>query len=622
MNVTASAAHEPAAEALAAIVSSAHDAVIAKTVEGIVTSWNAGAASVYGWSAHQMLGQSFEVMVPPDELHAERARHSRVAAGGAESGCRCVRVRSDGGRIDVIMSLSPIFDATGAITGVASISRPFSATERDEARFASLLEAAPDAIICVDEQGRIVTINAQVTAMFGYERDELLGSEVEVLLPDESRIRHAGLRSAFLVHPEVRTMGVGLALWGRRRDSSVFPIEVSLAPDRSRAETITIAVVRDMTDQRKLERDVAESATRLRQLAENVDIVFLLRQIDPPEVLYVSPSSLSVLGHDPSEWMTGEQVLNVHPLDRDRVERENETARAGLATESEFRLVKPNGAIQWVRAMSTAVANSDGTPERTVVTIEDITARVEAADALRQAEADAIEANQTKNLFLSRMSHELRTPLNAVLGFAQLLEMRLDESDHAEAVQQILKGGRHLLDLINDVLDISRIDAGQTPMSVEAVLVRRMVDEAVELMSTMAETAGVTLTATTISDDLLVFADVQRLRQILLNLLSNAIKYNLRQGKVWVGVEAGEHHVAFTVHDDGPGIPLELQVRMFTPFDRLGAEASGVEGTGIGLALARSLAEHMDGTLTFESEPGRGSAFTLTLPRACTGRPA
>jgi signal transduction histidine kinase len=244
-------------------------------------------------------------------------------------------------------------------------------------------------------------------------------------------------------------------------------------------------------------------------------------------------------------------------------------------------------------------------------------ARAASEAELSRAEASAARAaNEAKNQFLSRMSHELRTPLNAILGFGQLLQIELGETEHADAIGQILQGGHHLLHLINDVLDIVRIESGETSMSSEPIRVADVLDEALQLMAPLAEAREITLMAPITSADYLVLADRHRLRQILLNLLSNAIKYNRLGGKVWVEPRAGEHDVSITVHDDGAGISLDLQRRLFTPFDRLGAETSGVEGTGIGLSLTKSLAELMHGSLTVESTPGRGSGFTVTLPRA------
>jgi CheY-like chemotaxis protein/two-component sensor histidine kinase len=214
------------------------------------------------------------------------------------------------------------------------------------------------------------------------------------------------------------------------------------------------------------------------------------------------------------------------------------------------------------------------------------------------------------------MSHELRTPLNAVLGFGQLLQRRLADTDNADAIRHILKGGRHLLDLINDVLDIARIEAGEMSLSTESVALQELVAETIDLLHPLAAETGVTLHADGGPAEDHVLADRQRLRQILLNLLSNAIKYNHIDGDVWVAWRATNGHVAVTVRDNGQGIPLEHQERLFTPFDRLGAEASGIEGTGIGLALTRALAEMMGGTIGVESAPGQGSTFTVNLVSA------
>ncbi|MGV8910601.1 MAG: PAS domain S-box protein [Propionicimonas sp.] len=611
-----------AARALAAIINSSQDAVIAKDVGGIITTWNDGATLVYGQSAAEMVGRSFEVMVPPDGLTEERERHARIGTGVAESGYHCRRLRGDGRSIEVVMSMSPIYDDDGVITGAASISRPASETERDNVRFASVLEAAPYAIVCVDAQGTIILVNAQATKMFGYGRNELLGAKPEVLLAEGSRGRHIGLRSAFLLEPTIRGMGTGPSQSGRRRDGSVFPVDVSLAAAGAGSGAMVIAVVRDLTEQHLLEREARENETRLRQLAESVDTVFILRQLDPPAYLYVSPGSRQVVDLDPEELVGpgklvgGAQWMKVHPLDRARVDLDYRAAAlAGLPAESEHRILTSDGQVRWVRTVSRPVPNPHGPTERCVVTVENIDKRMEREDALRAAEAAARTANNAKNHFLSRMSHELRTPLNAVLGFGQLLEMQLADTEHAESVGQILHGGRHLLNLINDVLDISRIEAGEVSISREPVPVTTVVEESVALMLPLAESAGVTLGAEEGPVDCWVLADKQRLRQILLNLLSNAVKYNRADGTVWVEHHAGETEVAITVRDDGPGIEPELQSRLFTPFDRLGAEGTGVEGTGIGLALARSLAELMGGSLRVDSALGRGSAFTVALPR-------
>jgi signal transduction histidine kinase/ActR/RegA family two-component response regulator len=233
----------------------------------------------------------------------------------------------------------------------------------------------------------------------------------------------------------------------------------------------------------------------------------------------------------------------------------------------------------------------------------------------RRASAEAIAANQSKNEFLSRMSHELRTPLNAVLGFSQLLELEDLSETQRESVEQIRKGGRHLLDLINEVLDLTRLESGSFSLSPEPVLAADVLTEALELMQPLAAAQRINLVGDpTRSCNRYAFADRQRLKQILLNLLSNAVKYNRVGGTVAVACSVNANRLSITVTDTGAGIRAEDIERLFAPFERLGAEHSDVEGTGIGLALSRRLAEAMGGSLEVESAVTRGSTFAVNLP--------
>jgi signal transduction histidine kinase/ActR/RegA family two-component response regulator len=235
---------------------------------------------------------------------------------------------------------------------------------------------------------------------------------------------------------------------------------------------------------------------------------------------------------------------------------------------------------------------------------------------LETAREAADVANRSKSSFLSRMSHELRTPLNAVLGFAQVLDLDHLDPNQQEAVDQILRGGKHLLGLINEVLDISRIETGDLALSSESVLVSDVVGETVDLIRPLAEQRSIQIHADHhVGESIHVFADRQRLKQILLNLLSNAVKYNRLHGSVTIScARADPTHLRIRVADTGPGIRGEQLGKVFVPFERLGAERTDIEGTGIGLALSRRLAEAMGGTVDLESVPGEGSTFWVELP--------
>jgi CheY-like chemotaxis protein len=222
-----------------------------------------------------------------------------------------------------------------------------------------------------------------------------------------------------------------------------------------------------------------------------------------------------------------------------------------------------------------------------------------------------------KNEFLSRMSHELRTPLNAILGFAQLLELDELDSRQRDNVAHIVSGGRHLLDLINEVLEISRIETGTMSPVIESVHVGNIVQEAIDLVGPLAAQRGIDLSSEVERDSQLwIAADNQRLKQVLLNLLANAVKYNREGGSVMVRAKHLGDRARIAVTDTGLGIPQDQLPKLFVPFERLGAESTGVEGTGLGLVLALRLTEAMGGRLGVESQPWIGSTFHVELPLA------
>jgi CheY-like chemotaxis protein len=277
--------------------------------------------------------------------------------------------------------------------------------------------------------------------------------------------------------------------------------------------------------------------------------------------------------------------------------------------------------VHWLESKGRAMPDAVSGNIRMVGVCTDITERRLAEEALRRATADAERANRAKSEFLSRMSHELRTPMNSILGFAQVL-MRVGLSpDHVKYLQHILKGGRHLLNLINEVLEISRIESGRQSLSLEPVHVGTVLQEALGLVRPLAEQRRVELDDAPwlANADAYAFADRQRLTQVVLNLLSNAVKYNRPGGRVrlWCATEPGEEAggpwVRIRIEDTGPGIPADKADQLFTPFARLGAEQTEVEGTGLGLALSLRLAEAMGGDLALESSGTAGSVFRLEL---------
>ena len=289
----------------------------------------------------------------------------------------------------------------------------------------------------------------------------------------------------------------------------------------------------------------------------------------------------------------------------------------------EKRYVRPDGQVVWVMLSATLVRDAQGQPLHFVAVSEDITERRQYAEAMNSAKA-AERANKEKTDFLSRMSHELRTPLNAMLGFAQLL--RVDPTNPINDIQRkkvghIERAGAHLLAMLTDVLDLSRIEAGGLPLVMEPQRLSGVLEEAVALVSNQVTQSDVQLLLTPPAEDLFVKADQVRLRQILVNLMTNAVKYNKPGGRVMIEAQGVRSYVVITVSDTGRGLSEEQQAHLFEPFNRLGAERTSVEGTGIGLVIVKRLVDLMRGRLEISSQVGIGSSFRVWLPAALNPQP-
>ena len=383
-----------------------------------------------------------------------------------------------------------------------------------------------------------------------------------------------------------------------------------------------VGIVHDIKTEMASRKALLESEGRFRQLVDNIDEVFILRTTAPVRYVYISPAVEKVFGLTADEAMADPAYFLsfTHPDDIEFVRKTMEEAGNASRVAVEYRIIRSDGEVRWVWTRYQQVEVVPGDPPLVAVVVADITAQKDAQLAEVSARAEAVRANAAKTEFLSRMSHELRTPLNAILGFAQLLELDELSEDQRESVHHIIRGGEHLLNLINEVLDISRIDSGHMALSSERVLVSDVMDEVVGLVTPLL--AARNLTVLTPAGNVYrkhVQADRQRFKQVLLNFMSNAIKYNRNGGEIKLtgGMRPNEEF-AITVSDTGIGIGSEEIKRLFTPFDRLGQEASAEEGTGVGLALTQRLTHMMGGRIEVESSLGVGSSFTVLLPLAET----
>jgi PAS domain S-box-containing protein len=389
-----------------------------------------------------------------------------------------------------------------------------------------------------------------------------------------------------------------------------------------------IGAVRLESDRRTAERALRESEERLRVTFEMAPVGIAHLATDG-RFLRVNRRLTEILEYSSDELlgMRFQQVTLPGERQADMAQAQRLLDSEVDSTTFERRYRRKHGGIVVLRVTLTLVHDAGGAPPYFIAVIEDVTERQQTQAALLAAQA-AERANAAKTEFLSRMSHELRTPLNAVLGFAQLLQM--DSGEPLSSMQQaklkhIENAGAHLLAMINDVLDLSRIESGGMPLTAETVRLKTAVQEAFALVATAAREAQVTLRveppAVDVSGADHVQADHLRLRQVLVNLLSNAIKYNREHGHVTVrwAPARDEDAVQLQVMDTGQGLSAEQRAHLFEPFNRLGAERSSIEGTGIGLVVTQRLVQLMGGSITVQSEPGVGSSFTVTLPAALGG---
>ncbi len=373
-----------------------------------------------------------------------------------------------------------------------------------------------------------------------------------------------------------------------------------------------VGLIQDVTEHAKMRKHVEESAAKLRLAARTAKLGYWRFDEVAHEYLDISDEYAEIYGYSVQDFLHRYRHLDddmtlVHDDDREGLYEAYEVGEGKL--DYVYRMRHKDGHWIYVREISIDINDEAGNYIESMGTLQDIS-------ELREAQQKAEQANQAKSDFLSRMSHELRTPLNAILGFSQLFEFdqNLDQQRRSNA-HAIRQAGQHLLKLIDEILDLSRIESGAAELSLEAVSLQPAISDSLAWVEEMARSRGVSIDfAPEVFPDVMVAADAIRLKQIFLNLLSNAVKYNRENGDIRIGgIVNGSGRVSVSITDSGPGISAHRLGELFKPFNRLGAEFSNVEGTGIGLVITRQLVEQMRGEITVVSQPGEGSTFTVQL---------
>jgi PAS domain S-box-containing protein len=501
-------------------------------------------------------------------------------------------------------------------------------------QFRQIFEAAPDAILQVDRRGRIVLANSKAATLFRYAPEELSGKLVEDLAPERFRAAHAAHWEQYRLKPIAGTMGPGLDLWAQRADGTEFPVEISLSPFDTGDGSRVLCIVRDVTE-RHLAADACKQQAQLIEMAHDAIIVS-----DPAGlILQWNGGAEEIYG-----WSAAEAIgRNVHTLLETRFPGSLEETEAALEHRGRWdgelihtrrdgvRITVDSRRIQ-VRGEPVAVLRINRDISHSKLAEE----AIGALNAQLRRDADDLDmANQVlelrnrevergdhlKSEFVASMSHELRTPLNAIIGFADLLAEQaagvLSSKQH-RFIGHIQQGARHLLTLINDILDLSKMESGRLELHCENVAVAAVVAEVLSSLQPLAMAKRIQAESS-IGPDVTAWADRVRFRQILYNLLGNAVKFTPEGGRVWVEAAEREGRLMVVVGDTGMGIPIEEQEAIFDAFYQVGVTTKGIkEGTGLGLAISKRLVEEHGGTIWVDSAPGKGARLSFTV---AVGRP-
>jgi PAS domain S-box-containing protein len=506
--------------------------------------------------------------------------------------------------------------------------------ERDLELSQFAVEHSPNAMFWIDGRGCVSRANQQACRSLGVTLDELRGRPVWSFDPDFSAERWAPTLA------ELQRRGsIVFETRHRRADGSVFPVEITASHVPVGGQDFGFCIARDITERKRaeqslrelneaLERRVQERTAAVELQARRNELIlgaaidgFFAADMNG-RIVDANPAYCELLGYTRDELLersipdieaiesaadVTEHIAKVRALGHDRFDTRHRR--------KDGRLVEVEVSVSEVMLASAPLM---------FAFVRDIGERKRSELALRQAKDEAERANLAKSEFLSRMSHELRTPLNAILGFGQLLGLKVADPRQAAHVREIISAGRHLLTLIDEVLDLARVESGHLTVSPEPVAVAPLVKECQALLRPQAEARGVRMGDPAPSCHAHVLADRTRLKQVLLNLLSNAIKYNRDGGSVAVSCAATSAPALLDIRvsDTGPGLTAGQRARLFVPFERLDAEERQIQGTGIGLALSRRLVEVMGGAIGVESEPGAGSSFWVRLPLAQPQREA
>jgi PAS domain S-box-containing protein len=603
--------------------------------EGVTTDVNPAMCAILGRTHDEIIGKNIYAFVDSVNRLVFQEQVKQRAAGVA-TGYEIALTRPDGSQVDCFNNATPIFDTAGRRIGAIGMFADMSARKRADAQLRATsaelthktqalqltLDSMAQGIVSMDAEGRVNVFNRRMLELLDLP-DTLVKPGVtlsEIASFQDERGDFGDGLSYF--EPEsrhfIRTrkhLALPLLYVREARAGRRIEVQTRHLPDGSLVRTYA-----DVTAYFEAQQALHDSEAQLRTLLDAfpgfisvADAQFVYTYVNERVAALLGRPREQIVGHSTREVLGEERFAQVHSVLMRAAGGEPVTVESEYAANATHR----QAWLQVTHAVS--VDPATGRREHFAFGI-DISARKAAELALTDAKEEAERANRAKSEFLSRMSHELRTPMNAILGFGQLL---VSDTTHPLAEQQrkhvgeILRGARHLLSLINEVLDLALVETGKLQVWLEPVQLAELLQECMGLVDPLARADGIDVKVLGEGAcDCFVVADRTRLKQVLLNLLSNAIKYNRPQGHVHIACTEEAQGVRIGISDNGPGLSAQQAARLFQAFERLDAMRTSVEGAGLGLALSKHLMDAMGGEIGLDSAVGAGSTFWLRLPRA------
>jgi PAS domain S-box-containing protein len=591
---------------------------------GKVVTWNVGAERIKGYKADEIIGRNFSCFYPQADIDQGIPQEElATAARSGRSETQRWRVRKDGSRFWANLIITAVRDSSGTLIGFSEISRDVTerrASERHlaqmESRYRGLLEAAPDAMIVVNQVGEIVLLNLQAEKQFGYRRDELLGQQVTNIIPQgfAERLLADDLRSA--EEALAQQIGTGIELYGRRKDGYDFPIEIMLSPIKSPDGILVTAAIRDISVRKAAERHLAQMESRYRGLLEAApDAMIVVDQAG--KIVLLNLQAEKQFGYRRDELL-GQQVTNIIPqgfaerLLADDLRSAEEALAQQIGTGIELHGRRKDGHDFPIEIMLSPLAS----PQGVLVTaaVRNVTDRKSAEEHLLKTMQELKRSNDELQQFAYVASHDLQEPLRMVASYTQLIAKRYQgqlDSDADEFIAYAVDGCTRMQAMIQDLLTYSQ--AGTTEKKqLREISTERALEEALANLSVSIKESGAVVTHDSLPA---LISDNRQMTQVLQNLVGNAIKYRGTQPpRVHVSAAMGNaNEWVFSVRDNGLGIEPQYFERIFGLFQRLHGREE-FAGTGIGLAICKKILEQLGGRIWVESKLQFGSIFHFSLP--------